>query len=265
MGKRSSKRRPLRLLLTTLFLVVLGLGGLAVYEYAKLPEVGDLAKSNPQTVALWEQRADEARTAGRRVRRHQLWVELDDIAPRLQQAVVVSEDAGFWGHGGVDVDELQAALSGAWEQGRLGRGASTITQQLAKNLYLDHDRSLLRKARELILAKRLEKALSKKRILGLYLNIIEWGDGVYGAEAASLEYFRVGSAGLSTAESAILAAMLPNPRDWRPSSGSKILRARALRIVDLLEKTGKLKANDANRAREEVEAILDAGAKRVAG
>lgn len=262
MSTRPKKRRLLLPFSTVFAIAILGLAGLAGYEYATLPAIGDLAKQNPTTVALWEQRVEEARAAGRRPRRHQLWVGLKDIAPHLSEAVVISEDAGFWGHDGIDVGELRAALEQAWDDGELGRGASTITQQLAKNLYLNHDRSLLRKAKELVLARRLEKALSKKRILTLYLNIIEWGDGVYGAEAAAREYFRVSADGVSTAEAAILAAMLPNPRQWTPASGSKALRARALRIVDRLEQAGKLRATDANAARAEVEAILVVSAKK---
>ena len=257
MSTRSSKRQPLRWILALLLLAVAGLAAFGAYEYTTLPDVGDLAKRNPEKVAIWEQRTAEARAAGKRARRHQVWVELNDIAPRVAEAVLISEDAGFYGHDGVDLGELKVALVEAWEQGQLGRGASTITQQLAKNLYLSQDRSLLRKAKELVLAKRLEQKLSKKRILSLYLNIVEWGNGVYGVEAAAREHFRVGAKGLSTAQAAILAAMLPNPRQWTPASGSQVLRTRSLRIVDRLEQTGRIQPADANSARAEVEAILD--------
>jgi monofunctional biosynthetic peptidoglycan transglycosylase len=252
----TKKRRPLRLVLAALLLAAVGLAGFAAYEYTTLPDVGDLVKHNPVKVALWEQRAAEAQAAGKRPRRHQLWVGLDDVAPRLVEAVILSEDAGFYGHDGLDFGEVKAALEEAWEQGELGRGASTITQQLAKNLFLSQDRSLLRKAKEAVLARRLEDALSKKRILSLYLNVVEWGDGVYGVEAASIEHFRVGAKGLSTAQAAILAGMLPNPRKWTPERGSKVLRARALRIVDRLEQTGRIPPDGANAARAEVDAIF---------
>jgi monofunctional biosynthetic peptidoglycan transglycosylase len=241
--------------------VVLGFAGFAAYEYTTLPDVGALAKHNPTQVALWEQRAEEAKAAGKRPRRHQVWVGLEDVAPHAVEAVLLSEDAGFYGHDGIDLGEVKAALEEAWEQGELGRGASTITQQLAKNLFLSQDRSLLRKAKEAILARRLEESLSKKRILALYLNVVEWGDGVYGIEAAAVEHFRVGAKGLSTAEGAILAAMLPNPRKWTPERGSKVLRTRALRIVDRLEQTGRIKPEAANAARAEVEAILSSAAR----
>lgn len=238
-------------------LAAVGLVGFGAYEYVNLPDVRELARSNPTTVAIWEQRAAEARAAGKRPRRHHVWVELKDMAPRLPEAVLMSEDAGFYGHDGVDWGELKIALVEAWDRGELGRGASTITQQLAKNLYLSHDRSLLRKLKELVLAKRLERSLSKKRILTLYLNIVEWGDGVYGAEAAALENFRVGAKGVTTAQAAILAAMLPNPREWTVESGSKQLRTRAIRIIDRLEKAKRIQPAAANDARAEVEAIFD--------
>jgi monofunctional biosynthetic peptidoglycan transglycosylase len=257
MRKSDKKRRPFRWIVTVVVLAALGLVGYGAYEYVNLPDVRELARANPTTVAIWEQRAAEARAAGRRVRRHQVWVELNDIVPRLPDAVLISEDAGFYGHEGVDWGEVKIALHEAWERGELGRGASTITQQLAKNLYLSHDRSILRKLKELVLAKRLERTLSKKRILTLYLNIVEWGDGVYGVEAAALENFRVGAKGLSTAQAAILAAMLPNPREWTIASGSKQLRTRALRIIDRLEKAKRVVPSTANDAREEVEAIFD--------
>src|SRR5262249_42295551 len=144
------------------------------------------------------------------------------------------EDASFYLHHGVDEDELKNALSQAWTKRSLGRGASTITMQLAKNLWLSGERTLLRKLKEVILARRLEDAMPKKRILALYLNLVEWGDGVYGIEAGARAHFGISADQLSLGQGAILAAMLPAPRRWLPEKGSRILRVRSLRIIDRL-------------------------------
>src|SRR5262249_50688536 len=137
--------------------------------------------------------------------------------------------------GAVDYVELRKAVEDAAQEGHLGRGASTISQQLAKNLWLSGDRSLVRKAKELVLAQRLEEALTKKRILTLYLNVAEWGEGVYGIDAAAHEHFGVAAAELNPAQGAILAAMLPSPRRWIPARRPKVLLERSLRIIERLE------------------------------
>ena len=228
--------------------------------WATLPSVGNLASENPKTTALIEARAREAEAQGSKPRLRQRWVQLGAVAPVAVQAVLASEDARFWQHGGVDTVELELALEEAWDKKALGRGASTITQQLAKNLWLGEDRSVLRKLKELVLARRLEEALPKKRILTLYLNVIEWGPGVYGIEAAAREHFGVPAASLTPAQGAILAGMLPAPRRWLPSRKPPVLRRRALRIVDRLAAAGRLTAGQAAAARAQVEAILGHGA-----
>ncbi len=224
--------------------------------WATLPSVGDLAGTSPKTTALIEARTHEAEAEGRKPRRRQHWVGLGAVAPVAVQAVLVSEDARFWQHEGVDTVELELALEEAWDKRELGRGASTITQQLAKNLWLGEDRSLLRKLKELVLARRLEEALPKKRILTLYLNVVEWGPGVYGIEAAAREHFGVSAAALTPAQGAILAAMLPAPRRWLPSGKPPVLRRRALRIVDRLEAYGRISGAQAAAARGQIEARL---------
>ena len=166
----------------------LGFGALA-YIYLTLPDVRPLATANPPTTAFIELRAAEARAAGKAPRRNQRWIAYERISPHLKRAVLVAEDSAFWQHGGVDLEQLKESMEANFEQGRFARGGSTITQQLAKNLYLSPSRNPMRKLRELIIARRLEAALSKRRILELYLNVVEWGDGIYGAEAASRVYF----------------------------------------------------------------------------
>ena len=187
------------------------------YLYLTLPDVRSLATTNPATTAFMELRAAEARAAGRTPRRVQRWVPYARISNNLKRAVLVAEDARFWRHEGVDYDELRESIETNLERGRFARGGSTITQQLAKNLYLSPSRNPLRKLRELIIARRLEAALKKRRILELYLNVVEWGDGIYGAEAAARAYFRKPAAALDPYEASLLAAALVNARALSPA------------------------------------------------
>ncbi len=200
-----------------------------VYAYLTLPDVRQLATSNPSTTAFMELRADEAREKGQKPRRLQRWVGYSHVSPDLKRAVLVAEDDAFFQHEGVDLVQLQESLEADWAKGRFARGASTITQQLAKNLYLSPSKNPLRKLRELIIARRLEAQLKKARILELYLNVIEWGDGVYGAEAASQTYFQSPAAALTPDESALLAAAIINPRLLNPGRPSgRLLRRQQL-------------------------------------
>jgi monofunctional biosynthetic peptidoglycan transglycosylase len=187
------------------------------YLYVTVPDVRSLASSNPETTAFMELRDREARANGKEPRRVHKWVNYNRISPHLKKAVLVAEDAAFWQHDGVDYVELQKSLELDWARGQLLRGASTITQQLAKNLYLSPSRNPLRKLRELIIARRLEAELQKARILELYLNLIEWGDGIWGIESAARTYFGTAAAALGPTESALLAGAIINPRVLNPS------------------------------------------------
>jgi monofunctional biosynthetic peptidoglycan transglycosylase len=187
------------------------------YAYLSLPDVRELKTTNPSTTAFMQLRAREARAKGQPVRRTQRWVGYNHISPDLKRAVLVAEDAAFWAHEGVDLEQLQESLEADWARGRFVRGGSTITQQLAKNLYLSPSKNPLRKLRELIIARRLESELRKSRILELYLNEIEWGDGIYGVEAASRTYFHKSAAELDPSEAALLAAAIINPRVLNPA------------------------------------------------
>jgi len=208
--------------------VALGFGVLA-YSFLTLPDVRPLKTNNPSTTAFIELRAAEARAKGRQPRRAQRWVAYRHISPDLTRAVLVAEDDLFWQHEGLDLDQLQESLATDWARGRLARGGSTITQQLAKNLYLSPSKNPLRKLRELLIARRLEVELKKARILELYLNVIEWGDGVYGAEAASRAYFGVGAADVSPQQAALLAAAIVNPRLLNPAHPStRLIRRQQL-------------------------------------
>jgi monofunctional biosynthetic peptidoglycan transglycosylase len=196
-----------------------------VYVYLTLPDVRPLATTNPTTTAWMEMRQEEARAEGRKLRHEHRWVPYSRISPQLKRAVIVAEDSAFWRHEGVDLEQIRESMEINLEQGRALRGASTITQQLAKNLYLSPSRNPLRKLRELIIARRLEAQLDKARILELYLNVIEWGDGVWGAEAASRRYFGVAAAQLSGPQAALLAGAIINPRVYNPARpNARLLR-----------------------------------------
>ena len=198
---------------------------LVVYTYVTLPDVRQLARINPTSTAFMELRAAEASHAGRKVRQVQRWVPYRRISPHLKRAVIVAEDSAFFQHEGIDVEQIRKSLEDALETGDAPRGASTITQQLAKNLYLSPSRDPLRKLRELIITRRLEAALPKARILEIYLNVVEWGDGIWGAEAASRAYFGVPAANLSRAQAALLAGALINPIRYSPGHPpSRLLR-----------------------------------------
>ena len=189
---------------------------IVVYVYLTLPDVRVLAATNPTTTAWMELRAAEAAREGRTVRHVQRWVPYSRISNQLKRAVLVAEDAAFWDHEGVDLEQIRESVRVNWEQGRAVRGASTITQQLAKNLYLSPSRDPLRKLRELIIARRLEAALPKARIFEIYLNVIEWGDGIWGADAASRTYFGTPASALTRYQAAILAGAIINPRALNP-------------------------------------------------
>jgi monofunctional glycosyltransferase len=203
----------------------------AAWLWYQLPEVEFLKRQNPKETALMRERGKK---------RVQEWVPLDRISERLVDAVLMGEDAGFFGHEGFDLHEIRRAFERNWEEGRTVRGASTITQQLAKNLFLSSERSYGRKLEEALLAYRLEKALSKKRILEVYLNVIEWGDGIYGVEAASRDVFGKSAGTLDAAEGALLAAMIPSPRRLQPCERPKSVRARQERILRWMHRAGRL-------------------------
>jgi len=197
------------------------------YIYLTLPDVRPLAKENPTTTAFIELRKDEARRAGRaKFTIRQQWVPYRQISPLLKRAVIVTEDAAFFDHDGVDLNEIRASLERNWEEGQFLRGGSTITQQLAKNLYLSPSRNPVRKLTELLIARRLEAALSKQRILEIYLNMIEWGDGIFGCEAASRAYFGKSCASLDYQEAALMAGAIINPREHSPAHPTKRLLRR---------------------------------------
>ena len=202
-----------------------------IYEIVTFPNISKLKTENPTSSSMIEYRLSEAQTDGKQPQKYIIWMPIEQISPNLQKAVLAGEDARFFEHDGFDWD----AINSAWEEARregekdakaegdydknawippmpnFKRGASTVSQQLAKNLFLSEDRNFLRKGREAFITYFLEKDLSKKRIMELYLNVIEWGDGVYGAEAASRYYFKKSASNLTAPDAAYLAAIIPSP------------------------------------------------------
>ena len=203
-------------------------------------EVRALARSNPGKTSVMRQREEEAREAKRMPRTVQVWVPLSRVSRHLVHAVLAAEDQKFFGHEGVDWDAVEKAVEEDRRGLRFGRGGSTITQQLAKNLFFTTNRSFVRKAREVVVARWLEEDLGKRRILELYLNVIEWGDGLYGAQAAAQRYYGKPASALDAAEAAGLAAMIPNPRRINPRVNAARHARAQRRVLWLMRGAGYL-------------------------
>jgi monofunctional biosynthetic peptidoglycan transglycosylase len=208
------------LLVAVLFFVYLA------YLYLTLPDVRALATENPTRTAWMRLREDEAHDEGKKFTIRQQWIPYSRISPLLRRAVIVTEDAAFYDHDGIDLTEIKASLEKNWEEGQFLRGGSTITQQLAKNLYLSPSRNPIRKLEELLIARRLEAALSKNRIFEIYLNVIEWGDGIFGCEAAARAYFNTSCSNLGYEQAALMAGAIINPRVHSPAHPTKRLLRR---------------------------------------
>ena len=205
--------------------------GYGVFIYVTLPDVRVLKTRNPDSTAFIDLRAREARARGEEPKRFQRWVSYGRISPNLTRAVLVAEDSAFWKHEGIDFDQLKESMEINLERMELARGGSTITQQLAKNLYLSPSKNPVRKVKEFMIARELEAELPKQRILELYLNVVEWGEGIYGAEAAARTYFHKPAADLAPPEAALLAAALVNARLLDPGHPTPRLRRRQQMVL----------------------------------
>jgi len=231
-------------------LVCLLYAGWVVAGLPSRADVRALARTNPAVTSLMRQREAEARKAHRPFRRVQAWVPISNVSRHLIHAVIASEDQKFFGHEGVDWDAIKKSVEADRAQGRFVRGGSTITQQLAKNLFFTTEKSITRKLRELVVARWLEGELSKKRILELYLNVIEWGDGIYGAQAAAQRYYGKPASALDPEEAAGLAGMIPNPRRINPLvDGRKFARAQR-RALWLMANAGYIERSAAGLGAE---------------
>jgi monofunctional biosynthetic peptidoglycan transglycosylase len=230
--RRGRMRRLLRILL---ILLVAWIG----WEIATWPDVAAMKEERPKTTAFIEKHKHGG-LLGRLTRKERevewKWVPYSRISSNLKRAVLVSEDIRFFSHKGFDDTEIRAALEDAWEDKELPRGASTLTQQLAKNLWLSASYNPLRKVKEAILTRQLEKELPKKRILEIYLNVVEFGPGIYGAEAAARHYYGKSCRSLTERQAAELAASLPRPKSWHPGSKS---RAYSRKVRSIQRRMGK--------------------------
>lgn len=211
-----------------------------LYEWISFPDVATLAKEPPATTSFMEIRRRELRAEGKDDTIYYTWVPYGRISPYLRRAALVAEDDTFYEHGGVDVKAMQDALKKDWEKKKVTQGGSTITQQLAKNLYLSSSRNPFRKFKEYLIARSLEKQLTKKRILELYLNVVEMGERVYGAEAAARYYFKEPASALTPSQAALLAGCLPNPRIMTPDHPNRRLRSRQAMILSRMKRWGYL-------------------------
>ena len=201
------KARKLQIIITVIFLS--GLAWFyATYRSITLPDTIILKDKNPSTTAYIERFKER----NPKVKVQWMWVSYGKISSNLKEAVLAAEDDEFFEHKGFNVEAIKKAVIYDWKKKKFARGASTITQQLARNLYLTPSKNPVRKIKELLISLKLERELSKQRILELYLNVVEWGKGIYGCEAAARHYFNKSAAGLNAAESAFLASILPSPR-----------------------------------------------------
>jgi monofunctional glycosyltransferase len=232
-AKRKSKKQSAAFARSVGFMLLAGVGlvgAAAVYVVVTWPNVAALATEAPETTAFISRFEDTRRSAGESEEIQWTWVDWDRISPNLKKAVVVAEDIEFFSHPGFSTTELRNAIKDALEEGKAPRGASTITQQLAKNLWLSPSRNPLRKFKEAILTTQLEEKLEKQRILELYLNVVEFGPGIYGAEAAARHYYGRSAQRLTRRQAALLAASLPRPSTWNPHTNSNRYLASADRI-----------------------------------
>jgi monofunctional biosynthetic peptidoglycan transglycosylase len=206
------------------------------YFYLGLPDVSTLEAKNPRTTALMVQRYREAKKTDETFRIRQQWIDFEAIPKLLRETVRITEDASFYQHKGLDFEELKEALKKNWEKKEYVRGASTITQQLAKNLYLSTEKSVIRKIKEYLIAIRLERNLTKDRIFTIYLNVIEWGPGIFGVEAASQNYFHKSVSQLNLEEMVRLTAVIPQPLKTNPTENGAWLNWKVRWILDALRR-----------------------------
>jgi len=204
------------------------------------PDISRLKKENPAKTSFMKDREEEWRKPGSTIRIHQRWIPLQRVSPYLVKAVLIAEDDKFYQHEGFDFEAIQKAIEKDIKQKKFKFGGSTISQQLAKNLYLSSSKNPLRKLMEAFLTWRIETTLSKKRILELYLNVAEWGEGIFGIEAASLHYYGKPAADLTPEEAARLASVLPNPRKYNPAGSSKYVENRSRTIYNIMVKRGNV-------------------------
>jgi monofunctional biosynthetic peptidoglycan transglycosylase len=225
--------------------------------YLSIPDVAELKNENPKITAFMDYRIQEASNAGKRLGIHKRWIGYRDIPDPLIKATIVAEDASFWIHHGIDWFEIKESIQKNWEEGEFARGGSTITQQLAKNLYLSPKKTFYRKIKEWFIARELEEELKKSRILELYLNTIEFGRGVFGIRAASRAYFHKEPGQLELWEMIRLIAIIPNPLHLKPTYPSTGLKWRSKVILYRLYKYNFITEEEYLRTKEQLSGFFE--------
>jgi len=236
----SKKKLKAKVLIFILAVIAVYFIGSIALDLLHLPSIDDLARRNPQRTALMEQRVAEAKAKKKPFGISQDYVPYNEISSYLKDAVLVAEDAAFFSHQGIDYNELKEAIKTDWKKKKWARGGSTITMQLAKNLYLSTSKSLTRKISEAVLARRMDDQLKKSRIFELYLNYIEWGDGIFGCQAASEKYFGCSASQLGPEQAIRMAAIIINPRRYGPFTDTKRMTNRRKWIAQKMLQYGHL-------------------------
>jgi monofunctional glycosyltransferase len=234
MVKRLTKKKKKVSFWIKLFILILAIIAIDLLYFTVIIDIEKYATRNPVKTAFMKYREGQWKAKGRAIRIKQVWVPLSKISPHIRKAVIVGEDAKFWKHDGFDFDAMRKAFETNIEKRKMAVGASTITMQLAKNMFLSPSKNPVRKIHEAILTWRIERILSKNRILELYLNIAEWGDGIFGIEMASRTYYGHSASELTKSEAVQLAAVLPNPILFNPLKNSRFVSRRSRLITRAL-------------------------------
>lgn len=222
-------------------LILLALGAVDVARYFVYPDINALKEVCPIPTAFMQYRQNEWADENRDTQITQKWVSMSNISPNIIKAVLIGEDDGFWKHDGFDVKGMENAIERSIKKGTLA-GGSTISQQLSKNLYLSPSKNPVRKIKEAIITWRIEKTLTKRRILEIYLNVAEWGDGIFGIEAAARHYYHKSAKNLTAQEASHLAAVLPNPIKYNPTGSQKYVKNRSRIILKIMKRRGVIQS-----------------------
>jgi monofunctional biosynthetic peptidoglycan transglycosylase len=220
-----------------LFLLLILGGIIDIGRFFVYPDISDLKETNPVPTAFMEYRLEEWADQNRDKKIQHQWVSMNKISPNIIKAVLIAEDDGFWNHDGFDVKGMENAIERSLKKGVVA-GGSTISQQLSKNLYLSPSKNPVRKIKEAIITWRIENSLSKRRILEIYLNVAEWGDGIFGIEAAARHYYGKSAKRLTAREASRLASVLPNPIRYNPIGDQKYVKNRSRIIYKIMKRRG---------------------------
>ena len=224
-----------------IIVILLVLGVIDVARYFIYPDINALKETHPVPTAFMQYRERQWADENRDMQITQKWVTMRNISPNIIKAVLIGEDDGFYHHDGFDVKGMENAIERSIKNGTLA-GGSTISQQLSKNLYLSPSKNPIRKIKEAIITWRIEKTLSKRKILEIYLNVAEWGDGIFGIEAAARHYYHKSAKNLTAQEASRLAAVLPNPIRYNPTGNQKYVKNRSRIILKIMKRRGVIQA-----------------------